>query len=157
MADRPDILVNDDGRIVGLRETTGRRLFSTDRANNFDIQSWRRRDGEDPDAPAPTLASSGRSADGSIVCIASACTMTRAGVVVAYVRTRAGLQRSCRTAQIVITSLDAGSCGAANVIDRDALIRDGPHAVHIRDARWTVSTVRGESGRRRWTAFNSGG
>jgi competence protein ComEC len=157
MADRPDVLVNDDGRIVGLREATGRRLFSTDRANNFAIQSWRRRDGEDPDAAAPALASSGRSADGSIVCTAAACTMTRAGIVVSYVRTRAGLQRSCRTAQIVITSLDAGSCGAATVIDRNALIRDGPHAVHIRDGHWTVSTVRGESGRRRWTGFNSGG
>ncbi len=153
---RPAVLVDDDGRLVGLMDGDGVRRFSNDRAGAFDIQTWRRRDGDDPETPVPLLPPTGRTA-GGIVCTRSACRMERERVVVAWVRARAGLGDACLTAQIVVTALDAGQCGAPTVIDRTALIRDGPHAVTIADGTWRVTTVRGESGRRRWTGVSSGG
>lgn len=154
--DRPAVLVDDDGRLVGLMGDDGIRRFSTDRGNAFDVQSWRRRDGEDPETPVPVLPATGRT-PGGIVCTPAACRMTRDGVSVAWVRTRGGIRDACASADVVVTALDAGQCGARTVIDRTALIRDGPHAVTIANGRWTVTTVRAESGRRRWTGVSSGG
>ncbi len=153
---RPDLLVDDDGRLVGLLDGDGIRRFSTDRGGTFDIQAWRRRDGTDPETPVPVLPASGRT-PGGIVCSRAACRMERDGVAVVWVRTRAGLSDACLRADVVVTALDAGSCGAPTVIDRTALIRDGPHAVSIEGGGWRVTTVRGESGRRRWTGVSTGG
>jgi competence protein ComEC len=149
--DRPHVIVPADGAPVAVRAADGTLSLSSRRGGEFEREAWARRDGRDPEEAETVWPRDRRSRDGLLDCTPDVCLYRAEEVLVALVRGRAGMERACASAQVVVTSLATRGCWAPAVIDRDALRRDGAHAVHLRDGRWRVETARDRLGRRPWT------
>jgi len=148
---RPHVLVPADGSPVAVRAADGTLSVSTRRGGEFDRETWARRDGRDPEAVEALWPRDRRSRDGLMDCDRDVCIYRAEEVLVALVRRREGLDRACASAQVVVTRLSTRGCWAPVVIDRDALRRDGAHAVYLEEGRWRVDTARDHLGRRPWT------
>jgi competence protein ComEC len=148
---RPHVLVPADGAPVAVRAADGTLSVSSRRGGEFERQAWARRDGRDPDEAETVWPRDRRSRDGLLDCTPDVCLYRAEEVLVALVRGRAGIERACASAQVVVTALPTRGCWAPVVIDRDALRRDGAHAVRLEDGRWSVETARDRLGRRPWT------
>jgi competence protein ComEC len=147
-AERPDILVGSDGKLVAIRDGNGALVLSSLTAERFTAASWLRRDARTSAEAWPR----GGTADGNLRCDRLGCIWRRpAGMVVAIVRQREALAEDCRISDLVVSLVPAGrACRAPVVIDLFAIRRDGVHAVHLED-RIRVETVRGSRGERPWS------
>lgn len=144
----PDILVSDDGRLFAVRPPSGGLALSRHSARNFDARNWLRRAGAASAAPWPAE----HGACDSLGCIYA----PPGGPRVALVRDSRALAEDCAFADIVVSAVPARDCGAARVIDRRDLRRDGAHAIRFRGGgRAEITHVRGARGARPWAPERS--
>ncbi|MFO1059606.1 MAG: ComEC/Rec2 family competence protein [Dongiaceae bacterium] len=144
----PDLLVGDDGKLMALRDASGRLLLSTARAGRFDAELWLRQAGQEETVDWDAAA------DGdALSCDPQGCLYRKAGHVVALVRDPTALREDCRVADLVVSPADPvrRRCpSAARVIDRFDLWRYGGHAVWLEPGRLIVLSVRESRGERPW-------
>lgn len=154
-ADRPDVLINDDGRLTAVRLDDGRLALSTGRAERFTAETWLRRDGlsrGELAAGAPIWPERGRTPDGSLSCDAESCLYRRNGRTVALVRRPGALAEDCASSDAVATALQAGRrCKAPTVVDEAALRRGGAVAFYVRESGVEALSVNDLRGDRIWT------
>jgi competence protein ComEC len=147
--ERPDILVDDGGKLMAVRDADGGLSLSSRSAGRFTAQVWLRRDGR---IEAGAWPRDGASPDGRLHCDRLGCLYRAKGHVVALVKERQASIEDCASADIVISPDPAPrKCAAALVIDMWSLRRNGVHAVYLRPDGVRVDTVGGMRGQRPWS------
>jgi competence protein ComEC len=148
-ADRPDILVSGDARLVGIVTDGGGRALSTLRRAKFDGEQWLRRDGAGDSAPWP--------ADGAgrvegLACDVLGCVLAGETGRAALIRDGRALTEDCAAADLVIAFMPVprGACRGAAVIDRFDLWREGAHAIWLSGGAVRIESVRERQGDRPW-------
>ena len=126
----PEVLVSEDGRLVGVRTAPDVLAVNRDRPNAFTIQDWTRALGlEDFVSPAAGI----RDGVAGFACVDDVCTATTlSGKVIAHVPDEDRTRALCTTAAlIVIDDATAGNpCGATvAVLTKRDLARRGSAAV----------------------------
>ena len=147
----PDVLVADDARLIAVRDADGLLEVSKARASKLTRETWLRRAGQQDAAAWPR---EGTGADGRLVCDKGACRYTLNDQVVTFVREIPAITTNCRKQEAILVATIAlrYPCpGAAMVIDRAALAREGGHAIWLTVAGVRVETVRAARGDRPWT------
>lgn len=145
---RPDVLIDDQGKLMAVREASGGLSLSTRTSSKFDAEVWLRRDGLTESTAWPR---EGKSADGMLSCDPQGCLYRSGGHTVVLAKSRDALAEDCRLADIVITSDPAPKgCRAPIVIDRWRLLRGGAHALYLSGPEPRVETVAAERGFRPW-------
>lgn len=147
----PDLLISEDGKLIALRDDSGRLLLSSARAARFDSEIWLRRAGQEERV---TWAAAEEASGGTLACDALGCIYRRGGRVVALASDPGALDEDCRVADLLVSVVPVRrACpSAARVIDRFDLWRDGGHAVWIGRDRIRVQTVGETRGERPWVA-----
>ncbi|WP_342642641.1 ComEC/Rec2 family competence protein [Rhodoligotrophos ferricapiens] len=149
-AEKPDLLIDREGKIVALRNGEGALALSDGRRGSFSAKIWLARDGDDV-SPAQAARRTG------FTCDPQACLgELGASTEVALVRDRAALAEECARSRVVIAPFHIrGSCAAEIVIDRKALLKEGAHRIDRRgDGTLAISTSRSEAGSRPWVIEN---
>ncbi len=154
LADRPDLLVTGDAKLVAVRSRDGGLLLSTGSAARFAADTWLRRSGL---AEAGRFPSDRPSRDGRLRCDSLGCIYRVDGTAVAIARHQAALAEDCRHVDILVSLIPVrGRCPAARIlIDRFDLWRDGAHALYHRGGKWRVDSVGQRRGHRPWTGKKS--
>jgi competence protein ComEC len=138
-ADRPDLLISADGRLVGLMTERGRWL-SKDKAAGFVAASWLENDGDGADQAAAAL----RLGQGKAVL----------GGLPVLVDSRPSAQLGCPPRSIVITAAVPVPSGPCIAIGRAELERNGSHALSIRKDGIHVTSAREVIGARLWSNWS---
>lgn len=148
-ADRPDILIADNGRLQAVRAAGGGLLISTERREAFTRDIWLSHDGSGEAAGVwPDL---GSSPDGSLTCDPLGCLYRHQGWTVALVRHGRALTEDCRLADIIVTAEAVPrGCPAAVIVDRFDLWRDGAHAIYLVGPEVRIRAAGPETGDRPW-------
>jgi competence protein ComEC len=146
-AARPDLLINDTGTLIAIRDEAGRLALSSGRADRFARDVWLRREGQEEaarwaDAPP----------DGALACDGLACLWRRQGHLVALVTDRQAAGEDCARADVVVASVPMPRwCGAGVVVDRFDLWREGAHALYIGPDGVRLQSVADAVGDRPWS------
>ncbi len=143
LARSPDILVAEDGKLVGVQRDDGALALSNLKRGKFTAEIWARRLGGAAQVPFPALGV----ATEPLLCQRGAC---RVGNVL-IVETKQPVSR-CGEIRLVIDPFDGGACPGAARIGRAELQRDGAHTVDLRAG--TIETVASIAGARPWTIRN---
>lgn len=141
----PDLLVEQAGQNVALRNTGGRLVPAVPRRARFAVEKWLQANGEE--------ASLGEAARRpGWTCREGRCIAVVKGWRVLYLSAGEDQRIDCSDAAVVIAAFPLrGACRAAALrIDRFDLWRYGAHAVYLSAASPRVTTARGEQGRRPW-------
>jgi competence protein ComEC len=142
--DRPDILIEREGRTAALRSEGGNLVFPPATAASYSADNWLLADGDHRDIGAA-------SDEGAFSCDSLGCIGTVKGKTVALIRHPAALEDDCRIADIVIAPFTVGKCRTARVIvDRPMLKTHGAHALHIEGLSIRTETVAASRGNRPW-------
>lgn len=148
--DRPDILVNEDARLIAVRDHDGALTLSSGRADSFTRDMWLRRNGQEEFATWPKA---GANADGSLSCDPRGCLYRPAqGPPVAIAFGPEALMEDCGRVDIIIAATPIPyDCPAAHMVGRFDVWRTGPHAVTIRpDGRVDIESAADWVGDRPW-------
>jgi competence protein ComEC len=142
----PDLLMSEDGRVLGLRDQHGVVHVASARIDRFVSETWARRSGQD--GAKRWNASADEQALG-LGCQTGLCRWRKGPWRVALVSDDRRLAEACGSADIVLSTVDAqGRCrGPRVVIDRRDAWRDGAHALWLDEAgvrRETTNAVRGD-------------
>lgn len=151
LATPPDVLVDDRGSLLAVRQADGVLAVSSRRTGRFDSDLWLRRAGQEEE-PAPWPAN-GTGGDGRLACDAFGCVYQARGHTVALVRTPDALAEDCRSADVVVAAVPVrprARCPARVVIDRFDLWRNGAHALWLAKDGVRVESVNGVRGDRPW-------
>ena len=142
----PDVLVDERGRTVLVREPSGAANFSTRYGGRIVRETWLRRLGLGPGA-GHTLSQT------RFRCDSIGCAYHRDRFVVAHARTADALAEDCQLADIVIASVPIRRpcSGPQVVIGRFDLWRLGAHAIWLGSDGAVVRSVENERGARRWS------
>lgn len=151
--ERPDLLVGRGGELVAIRGSDGRLSALGTRAGSFDLSRWLEHDG---DGRAPREALAAR----AFRCDAAGCTASLKDMRLAVSRHPSAVMEDCAKADILIARqpLPDGCDAPSLVIGRQALLRDGAHALYVtRDEAsgkksLRVETVASRRGERPWSA-----
>lgn len=144
----PDLLVSGDGRLIGLRAGEALFLQRQSGAAAFIRDDWQRRQGG---GSIEALPREGEMAEGVLRCRTGACALRPdpAGPEAVLLRGEAP-QAACASAAVVVSSEPVRGACLAQVVDRFAVWRDGPHAIWLdRDGAQVVSD-RAWRGNRPW-------
>ncbi|NNG02809.1 MAG: DUF4131 domain-containing protein [Inquilinus sp.] len=146
---QPDILVNETGSLMAVRDRSSRLLLSSHRGDRFVAEMWLRREGQ---GKAEEWPPAGRDAAVDLSCDPLGCLYRRDGQLIALVRDARALTEDCPVADAVVANVPVPSfCGAALVVDRFDLWRHGAHALFIeRDGTIRVERVANLTGDRPW-------
>lgn len=131
----PDILVTDDGRLMGMRD--GARLYvSSVKTQLFVRDVWLHRTGTRDWHPFGET--------GSVRCDTLACVAELRGRLIAFIFDPRALDEDCRVADIIVAAVpvDRACTQPAVVIDRFDLWREGAHAVWLGEDGDVVIQVR---------------
>lgn len=134
---RPDVLVSEDGKLVGLRLSDGRLTVNRDRPNGFAVENWSRalmaravvKPGRDRSSAMPRADAEVPFACTDVLCIA----WNKAGAVVAWAVSETAAGEACAIADLIViddaTARDpCGGAGPAIITARD-LARRGAATV----------------------------
>jgi competence protein ComEC len=147
--DPPDILVDEEGKLMAVRDTDGGLSLSSRVAGRFDASIWLRRDGRLEGGVWPR---EGKGAGGLLDCDRSGCLYRAKGRTVALARARQALTEDCAVADVVISADPAPrACSAKLVVDLWRLRREGAHQIWLSPGTVRVATVAAERGDRPWT------
>ena len=154
LAEGPDILVSDDGRLMAVRDGEGALMVSSKRYARRARDTWLRRNGLDG---AETWAQHQDRGGGVIRCDELSCiyqSPSWSGHKVALVTSPLALAEDCHQAELVISAVPARGCRPAyGVIDRFDLWRYGTHALWLsRDGPY-IETVADHQGNRPWARY----
>ena len=126
----PDLLMSEDGRVLGLRDQQGVVHVASARIDRFVTDTWARRSGQE--GAKKWMASAEEQAIG-LGCQTGLCRWRKGPWRVAMVSDERRLAEACGSADIVLSTVDAqGKCrGPRLVIDRRDAWRDGAHALWL--------------------------
>src|SRR3546814_145696 len=99
--ERPDILVNEDGQLMAVRDESGALTVSSLRKDRFARNIWLARNGQVDGEPWPAV---GPSADGGLICDPLGCLYRRQGRTIALIRHPAAFAEDCPIADVVVRS-----------------------------------------------------
>ncbi|MGB8274758.1 MAG: ComEC/Rec2 family competence protein, partial [Alphaproteobacteria bacterium] len=145
----PDVLVDGEARLLGVRGADGGLMLSSLRTARFERESWLRLFGSDTPQPFPA---NGSSADGRLSCDSEGCLYRARGRTVALAKGEHALAEDCGRADAVISLIPARRiCRGVPVIDRFDLWRRGAHAIWLDRGTIRIESVRDWQGERPWT------
>lgn len=154
LADKPDILVDGEGKLFGVASADGSLALSSKRRARFEAELWLRRRGAAEAAPWPE---EGESADGRLACDAHGCIYRANGRTAALVYDESALEEDCRAADVVVSLVPVKPrCPADVVVDRFDLWREGAYAVWLGGKAVRVESVAEAQGARPWTIRRGG-
>jgi competence protein ComEC len=145
----PDLLMSEDGRVLGLRDRNGIVQVASARLDRFVTDTWARRSGQD--GARRWLASADEQALG-LGCQTGLCRWRKGPWRVAMVSDERRLAEACGSADIVLSVADArGRCrGPRLVLDRRDAWRDGAQALWLDEVGVRRETANGRRGDRPW-------
>ncbi|WP_173012546.1 ComEC/Rec2 family competence protein [Niveispirillum sp. SYP-B3756] len=144
----PDIRVDADAGVIGIRTADGGLLVSSRQRARFDSDEWAVRDGlTDPPRRWPKR---GSPKDG-LTCADSVCLYRTKGQVLALISDGEGGVTCPSVALDAVISLRQGlACPAPLMIERDVILQRGAHALWLSPSGITVETTRPHPGARPW-------
>jgi competence protein ComEC len=150
----PDLLMSEDGRVLGLRDQQGVVYVASARVDRFVSDTWARRSGQE--GARKWTVSAAEEASG-LGCRSGLCRWRKGPWRVAMVSDDQRLAEACASADIVLSTVDAqGRCrGPRLVIDRRDAWREGAQALWLDEhgvRRVTGNAVRGD---RPWVPSSS--
>jgi competence protein ComEC len=142
----PDLLMSEDGRVLGLRDERGVVHVASARLDRYVTESWARRQGQDG-ARRWTVSAEEQAL--GLGCSTGLCRWRKGPWRIALVSDEKRLAEACGSADIVLSTVDAQArCrGPRLVIDRRDAWKDGAHALWLDDLgvrRETANTRRGD-------------
>lgn len=145
----PDLLMSDDGRVLGLRDEKGVVHVASSRTDRFVAATWARRSGQD--GAKRWLASADEEAAG-LGCRSGLCRWRKGPWRIALVSDDRRLAEACATADIVLSTVDAqGRCrGPRLVVDRRDAWREGAQALWLDEQGVRRETSNARRGDRPW-------
>jgi competence protein ComEC len=149
----PDLLLARDGETVALRGQDGRLHLLRAAADTYSADEWLKRDG-DPRASDAAVATP---ADGVLCDEWSCIARARGGFSIAAVLRPDALAEDCTRAGVVLSAIPTRhACrGAALVIDRFDVARNGPYALWFAGRSIQVETVAADRGIRPWSMVSA--
>ncbi|SJZ47532.1 competence protein ComEC [Enhydrobacter aerosaccus] len=147
----PDLLMSEDGRVLGLRDGHGTLQVASARTDRFVTEAWARRSGQD--GARKWMASAEEQALG-LGCQTGLCRWQKGPWKVALVSDDQRLAEACASSDIVLSTVDAqGRCrGPRLVIDRRDAWREGAQALWLEDSGLRRATANGARGDRPWVS-----
>ncbi|WP_432816954.1 ComEC/Rec2 family competence protein [Sulfitobacter sp. JB4-11] len=138
-AERPDVLIAENGTLVGVMTAQGRAL-SKQKGAGFVARNWLENDG---DGSSQKWAA-GRWSDGSVVHISGKRALAKV--------------TGCRKDQIIVVSVPAEvlKTQGCNVYDPERLRDTGAVALRRGKEGWQITTARQMAGTRPWTHWHDG-
>ncbi len=148
-AERPDILIAEDGRLFGIRTEHGR-LLSSERGNGFAADSWLENDGDfAPQAAAYARAAMNRGRGRAEYELPGIGAFLYLGSKAPDARSRG----ACRDAAILLApNWREAPAGRCLFIGADRLRRDGALAIRIAGGALRVEGAKARNRGRPWTA-----
>ncbi|MBY0322845.1 MAG: ComEC family competence protein [Reyranella sp.] len=145
----PDLLMSDDGRVLGLRDDKGVVHVASARVDRFVADTWARRSGQE--GAKRWLASADEEAAG-LGCRTGLCRWRKGLWRIALVSDDRRLAEACANADIVLSTVDAqGRCrGPRLVIDRRDAWREGAQALWLDEQGVRRETANARRGDRPW-------
>ncbi len=145
----PDLLMSDDGRVLGLRDEKGVVHVASSRTDRFVADTWARRSGQE--GAKRWLASADEEAAG-LGCRTGLCRWRKGPWRIALVSDDRRLAEACANADIVLSTVDAQNrCrGPRLVIDRRDAWREGAQAVWLDEQGVRRETANARRGDRPW-------
>ncbi|MFV3128777.1 ComEC/Rec2 family competence protein [Niveispirillum sp. KHB5.9] len=146
---RPDLRINAEGKVVGVRLADGGLAVSTRVAGRFDSDEWAQRDGL-PDPPQRWPKTGTR--DGRLTCASpDICLYSLNGSRVAIALAKTSVPQACASgADALVTRWLVADCAVPLVIDAGQLADKGAHALYLRKEGIGLETVRVAAGARPW-------
>ncbi len=150
----PDLLMSEDGRVLGLRDERGVVQVASARLDRFVSEAWARRSGQEG-AKKWTVSAEEEAA--GLGCHAGLCHWRKGIWRVALVSDERRLAEACASADIVLSTVDAqGRCrGPRLVLDRRDAWREGAQAIWLDDSGLRRQTANGVRGDRPWVPNSS--
>lgn len=146
----PDLLMSEDGRVLGLRDEQGVVHVASARTDKFVSDAWARRSGQE--GARKWTASAAQQAAG-FGCSSGLCRWRKGPWRVAMVSDERRLAEACGSADIVLATVDAPGArckGPRVVIDRRDAWRDGAHALWLDETGVRSETANARRGDRPW-------
>jgi competence protein ComEC len=144
----PDILVDGNAKLIGVRAADGGLVMSSLGTSRFEAKAWVRLFGDDEPSRFP---GTGANSDGTLSCDARGCLYRARGRLVALARDESALAEDCGHADLVVSLVPARRmCRGGPVVDRFDLWRNGTHAIWLDAGEVRIESVRGWQGRRPW-------
>ncbi|WP_108683579.1 ComEC/Rec2 family competence protein [Methyloceanibacter sp. wino2] len=143
---RPDVLIERDGRTAAIRGADGL-IFPSATAASYSVEKWLLADGDGTDPKGLPQTTPFR-------CDPLGCVGKVKGKTVALIRETGAIAEDCRKADIVVAPFKLGrACKAPRIIvDRAALSTQGAHALYIEGLSIRTETVAEHRGTRPWSA-----
>jgi len=150
----PDLLMSEDGRVLGLRDQEGIVHVASMRTDRFVADAWARRSGQEG---ATKWAVSADQQAAGIGCNTGLCSWRKGPWKVAMVSDERRLAEACARADIVLSTVDAkGICrGPRLVLDRRDAWREGAQALWLDEQGMRRETGNGWRGDRPWVPHSS--
>jgi competence protein ComEC len=150
----PDLLMSEDGRVLGLRDQHGMVHVASARLDRFIANTWARRSGQDG---AKKWTASAEEQAAGLGCHTRLCRWRKGPWRVALVSDERRLAEACGSADIVLSTVDAqGRCrGPRVVIDRRDAWREGAQALWLDEAGVRRETANAARGDRPWVPNSS--
>ena len=144
-----DLLMSDDGRILGLRDEQGTVHVASARTDRFASDTWARRQGQEG-ARRWTVSAEQEAA--GLGCRTGLCKWRKGPWQVALVSDDRRLAEACASADIVLSTVDAQNrCrGPRLVIDRRDAWREGAQALWLDEHGVRRETTAAHRGNRPW-------
>ncbi len=147
LAQRPDVLVGRNGRLVAVRTDDGQFAALDSRGARFELARWLQHDGDSRD---PTDATNRR----AFRCDRLGCNIRKSGTLIAVSREPAALIDDCVRADLLLLTFPQppGCRPKGPVLDFWRLRADGTHAVYLsEDGAPRIVSVRQQRGHRPWS------
>jgi competence protein ComEC len=147
MPSLPDVLIDADAKVVGVRMPDGGLAFSPTRAAKFEQARWLQQAGMRKAAPWPARADTN-----AMRCDGAGCVFAVNGRMVALMQRPDAAEDDCRRADVIVSLVPLrGACPRpVAVVDRFDLWRDGAHAIWLEPDAVRVVSVNGLRGDRPW-------
>lgn len=145
----PDILIDAEAKVVGVRTPDGGLALSPTRAARLEQASWLQQAGLSQAAPWPGAAAGG---NGTMRCDGLGCVFQANGRTVALMQRPEAMQDDCRQADVLVSLVAVrGACPRpVAVVDRFDLWQEGAHAIWLDEDEVRVLSVNGLRGDRPW-------
>ena len=150
----PDLLMSEDGRVLGLKDEHGQVHVASARTDRFVSEAWGRRQGQEG---ARRWAVSAEQQAAGLGCATGLCRWRKGPWRVALVSDDRRLAEACGAADIVLSTVDAqGRChGPRLVIDRRDAWREGAQALWLDELGVRRETANARRGDRPWVPNSS--
>jgi competence protein ComEC len=150
----PDLLMSEDGRILGLRDANGVVHVASQRTDRFVSETWARRSGQEGIKRWTVNADQQAAGFG---CSVGLCRWRKGPWRVAMVGDDRRLADACASSDIVLSTVDAqGRCrGPRLVLDRRDAWHEGAQALWLDESGVRRDTANGRRGDRPWVPNSS--